>query len=98
MNARDAAARHVVHQREVAANHDRAVGLDGRRMHRKIRAGADAEERVERAVGAQAREVVPADPVEEREVAADGDLAIRSGEDRVDRRVRTLAGREARID
>ena len=97
MDARDAVAWHVVHHREVAANHDRAVGLDGDGLHRQVGPGASVEEHVERAVRAKAREIVPADAVEGGEVAADGELAIRRGVDAVDRRVRSLPRIEAGI-
>ena len=88
----------AVEPRERAAQENLPIGLHRQRRDEIVRAGAEVERRVERAVRIQPREAAAADAIHARERAAEDDLAVRLQGERRDGIIRARASVEAGVE
>ena len=97
---RDAPAPDAGESREVAADEQEiSDGIQRHGIHRAVRSDPRIENRIDRAIGIQARQIIQEGTVDRGEIAADHDLARGINADRADARVRPGAQRvEAGVD
>src|SRR5262249_14322457 len=72
----DSVPRKTVEYRESATGQNSAIGLNGKRSDKGVRAGAEVDARIDRTIRIQSHDTIFGDTVEAGEITAEKDVAI----------------------